>query len=196
MSSDAGRQCRISVHSSGQDELNVLSRFRAQPQYSASVIGGGTSVNTIPPKVYLDIDMRSVSPAELERVDREFRAIVARAVAEENATRSTERGTISAEIEKLGDRPAGSTNERLSLVADAMAASRHFGYAPKFIAVSTDANIPMNLGIPAIAIGSGGAEHSPDEWIDVEINESVRGISVAMATVLAAAGQDSLSIGR
>jgi len=73
----------------------------------------------------------------------------------------------------------------------AAAAARAFGYEPKFIAVSTDANVPMSLGIPAIAIGSGasgGREHSPDEYIDVAPAESVRGMTVGLATVLAAAG--------
>ncbi|MGF7148088.1 acetylornithine deacetylase/succinyl-diaminopimelate desuccinylase-like protein [Sphingomonas zeicaulis] len=160
--------------------------------YSASVVGGGTSVNTIPPRVFLDVDIRSVSPAEVERVDRELRAIVDRAVAEENATRDTSRGTVSVTFERIGERPAGQTDETAGLGALAFAASRAFGYKTRFIPVSTDANVPMNLGIPAIAIGSGGsggAEHSPDEWIDVEIEESVRGMSAGLATVIAAASR-------
>lgn len=160
--------------------------------YSASVVGGGTSVNTIPPRVFLDVDIRSVSPAEVERVDRALRAIVDRAVAEENATRDTARGTVSVAFEPIGERPAGQTDEKAGLGALAFAVSRAFGYKTRFIPVSTDANIPMSLGIPAIAIGSGGsggAEHSPDEWIDVEIGESVRGMSVGLATVIAAAAR-------
>lgn len=159
--------------------------------YSASVVGGGTSVNTIPPKVFLDVDIRSASPAEVARVDSQLYAIADQAIAAENAERSTVRGKVSVAFELIGDRPAGHTAQDKGIAAIAFAASRSFGYAPKFIAVSTDANIAMSLGIPAIAIGSGGSggnEHSPDEYIDVEINESVRGMSAGLATVLASAG--------
>lgn len=160
--------------------------------YSASVSGGGTSVNTIPTQVFIDVDMRSTSSAEVERVDRELRAIAQAAVDEENAARSTERGKVSVDFQVIGKRPAGQTDETKGIAAIAAAAAEAFGYHSHFIAVSTDANLPMSLGIPAVAIGSGGtggAEHSPDEWIDVEITESVRGLSVDLATIIAAATQ-------
>ncbi|MCJ2182457.1 M20/M25/M40 family metallo-hydrolase [Novosphingobium sp. 1949] len=159
--------------------------------YSASVVGGGTSVNTIPPEVFLDVDMRSVSEEEVARVDKALRDIAQKAVDEENALRSTEFGKITVTFNTIGMRPAGQTDETKGLGAVAYAASQAFGYKPQFAANSTDANVPMSLGIPAIAIGSGGrggGEHTPHEWIDVEINESVRGISVDLATVLAMAG--------
>lgn len=158
--------------------------------YSASVAGGGTSVNTIPPQVFVDVDMRSTSTAEVERVDRELRAIAQHAVEEENATRSTERGKVSVDFQIIGKRPAGQTDESGGLAAIAFGAATAFGYDSHFIAVSTDANVPMSLGIPAITIGSGGiggAEHSPDEWIDVEMSESVKGLSVGLATIISSA---------
>ncbi|WP_326522994.1 M20/M25/M40 family metallo-hydrolase [Sphingomonas sp.] len=159
--------------------------------YSASILAGGTSVNTIPASVSVDIDIRSVAAAEVARVDAAFKAVAQRAVDEENAARSTERGTVRVRFEQIGDRPAGRTDENDALARTAHAASAAFGYAPRFIAVSTDANVAMSLGIPAIAIGSGGSggyEHSPDEYIDVEIGESVRGMSVGLATILGVAG--------
>ncbi|WP_240198137.1 M20/M25/M40 family metallo-hydrolase [Novosphingobium sp. P6W] len=158
--------------------------------YSASIAGGGTSVNTIPPQVFVDVDMRSTSPEEVARVDRELRAIAQHAVDEENAARSTERGKVSVDFQVIGMRPAGQTDETKGLAAIAVGAAEEFGYQSRFIAVSTDANVAMSLGIPAITIGSGGrggAEHSPDEWIDVEIDESVRGLKVDLATVVSAA---------
>jgi tripeptide aminopeptidase len=159
--------------------------------YSASVVSGGTSVNTIPHEVSVDVDIRSVSPAEVDRVDAALRAVADRAVSEENATRSTARGSISMRFDIIGDRPAGSTDESKGPAAIAFASSQSAGFTPKFIAVSTDANIPMSLGIPAITLGSGGggdAEHAPDEWIDVEEGESLRGMGAGLATVLAIAG--------
>jgi len=78
-------------------------------------------------------------------------------------------------------------------VAAAAAAVAHFGYTPSYEDSSTDANIPMSLGIPAIRIGSGGRggrAHSLDEWIDVEREESLRGMGASLLTILAAAGAD------
>nr|KIS30744.1 peptidase M20 [Novosphingobium sp. P6W] len=164
----------------------------AEPKvtYSASVAGGGTSVNTIPPQVFVDVDMRSTSTAEVERVDRELRAIAGQAIDEENAARSTARGKVSVDFQVIGKRPAGQTDETKGLAAIAFGAATAFGYDSHFIAVSTDANVPMSLGIPAITIGSGGsggAEHSPDEWIDVEPVESVKGLTVGLVTIISAA---------
>ena len=159
--------------------------------YSASVVGGGTSVNTIPHDVYLEIDIRSTVPAEVERIDKAVHEIAEQAVAEENATRVTQAGEVSVTFNVIGDRPAGQTDENKGIGAIAYASSKAFGYGPRFAAYSTDANVPMSLGIPAVAIGSGGSgggEHTLREWIDVEVNESVRGISVDLATVLAMAG--------
>ena len=159
--------------------------------YSASVVGGGVSVNSIPSEVFLEVDLRSADAEELAKLDTELHAITDRAVSEENSTRDTSKGSITVSYKKIGDRPAGHTDEKSPLAAGAADAARAFGYTPKFIAVSCDANIPMSLGIPAIGIGSGargGREHSPDEYIDVAEPNNVRGMSVGLTTVLLAAG--------
>jgi hypothetical protein len=86
----------------------------------------------------------------------------------------------------IGNRPAGTTPETAPLAVIAATAARA-GFAPHFEPLSTDANVPMNLGIPAIAIGAGGdggGAHAPSEWIDVAEDASVRGAAAAMATVL------------
>jgi di/tripeptidase len=116
---------------------------------------------------------------------------VARSVAAENAARSTRNGPVSTEILKTGDRPAGRTDERSELVRLAYAAISAHGFQPKFETSSTDANIPMSLGIPAIKIGSGGTggrAHSLEEWIDVAPEPSIRGMAAGLVTVLAVAG--------
>ena len=159
--------------------------------YSASVVGGGTSVNTIPNEVHLEVDIRSVAPAEVDRVDAALKDIAARAVDEENAARDTSSGKVSVTFKPIGDRPAGSTPEDNALVRIAFAAARAQGIESKAGAQSTDANVPMSLGIPAIAIGSGGSggdAHAPSEWIDVAEGPSLAGITAAMATILGAAG--------
>jgi acetylornithine deacetylase/succinyl-diaminopimelate desuccinylase-like protein len=75
--------------------------------YNVGVIGGGTSVNSIPEEVSAEIDMRSESPEELAALEQKFLAIVPRAAAAENAARSTREGAVTAEAKVIGDRPAG-----------------------------------------------------------------------------------------
>jgi tripeptide aminopeptidase len=159
--------------------------------YSASVTGGGTSINSIPNSVWTDFDLRSESPAELSRLEATFLDLVARSAAAENAARSTRNGPVTTEIAKTGDRPAGRTDEAGDLARLAHAAIRAHGFDPRFETSSTDANIPMSLGIPAIKIGSGGTggrAHSLEEWIDVTPEPSIRGMAAGLATVLAVAG--------
>ena len=159
--------------------------------YSASVTGGGTSVNAIPNKVFTEFDMRSADAVELAKLDTRFKEIMQAAVEHENKARSTRVGQVSIEIKPIGDRPAGQTAKDTPLVAGTAAAITALGYTPQYDASSTDANAPMALGIPAITIGgggSGGRAHSLDEWIDVEKSNSVRGMSVGLAAVLVAAG--------
>lgn len=164
---------------------------RPKTTYSASVTGGGTSINSIPNSVWTDFDLRSESPGELDRLEQQFMVLVDAAVNAENALRSTRAGKITVALEKIGDRPAGHTNESDALVQHARAAIEAHGFEPRFEYSSTDANIPMSLGIPAIKIGSGGTggrAHSLDEWIDVEPEASLRGMAAGLATVLAVAG--------
>jgi tripeptide aminopeptidase len=159
--------------------------------YSASVTGGGTSINSIPNAVWTEFDLRSESISELTALEERFLQIIDAAVAAENDIRSVRNGRVTAEILPIGNRPAGHTSESHELVQFAQAAIKAKGYETRFEASSTDANIPMSLGIPAIRIGSGGTgarEHSLDEWIDVEPDASLRGMEAGLATLLAVAG--------
>jgi di/tripeptidase len=173
-------------------DLNAV-KVPAKPRttYATSVVGGGTSVNSIPDAVWLEVDMRSESPEELAKLDAKFLQIVKDAVAHENAARSTRIGSVTAEVKLIGDRPTGATRADAEIVRTTQAAVRAAGYTPVLGASSTDANIPISLGIPAVTIGSGGSggrAHSVDEWIDVAKPESLRGMTVGLAAVLAMAG--------
>ncbi|WP_375690299.1 M20/M25/M40 family metallo-hydrolase [Pseudooceanicola sp. LIPI14-2-Ac024] len=159
--------------------------------FCASVFGGGTSINAIPEEVWVEVDLRSESQPALDDLDTAFRALIAQAVEDENTRADTTEGAITAEIDRIGNRPAGSTAHDSRIVQAAFSALPHFGIATTTGASSTDANIPMSLGIPAIRLGSGGTggrAHSLDEWIDVEIEESLRGLSAGLATILGTAG--------
>jgi tripeptide aminopeptidase len=159
--------------------------------YSASVTGGGTSINSIPNSVWTEFDLRSEAPEELAKLETRFLDIIEQTVAAENAARSTRTGSVTAEIRKIGDRPAGRTDETSDIVRLAHTAISAHGFHPGFEFSSTDANIPMSLGIPAIKIGSGGTggrAHSLEEWIDVAPEPSIRGMAAGLTTVLALAG--------
>ena len=177
------------------DAITRLGRIqvpsRPKTTYSASVTGGGTSINSIPNAVWTEFDLRSEAPAELARLEAAFLALIDQAVTAENAARSTRNGAIEAELLKIGDRPAGHTDPDQELVQLAHAAISAHGFQPSFEHSSTDANIPMSLGIPAIKIGSGGTGgrgHSLEEWIDVAPEQSLRGMAAGLATLLALAG--------
>jgi acetylornithine deacetylase/succinyl-diaminopimelate desuccinylase-like protein len=159
--------------------------------YSIGAVRGGTSVNAIPFEVSMDVDMRSESCAELKKVDERFLAIVRDAVAEENGARSTTQGPIQADPKVIGERPCGETPRTAPIVQAAAAAIGAFGLSPRYSFSSTDANIPMSLGIPAITIGRGGPgerSHSLDEWTDVEPRANIVNVQRALALVLAVAG--------
>jgi tripeptide aminopeptidase len=177
------------------DAVARLSRIEVpsapRTTYSASVTGGGTSINSIPDHVWTEFDLRSESADELARLEAQFLGLVEAAAAAENAARSTASGPVTVELEKIGDRPAGQTDEAAELPRLARATIAAHGFTPMFEFSSTDANIPMSLGIPAIKIGSGGSGgrgHSLEEWIDVEPEASARGMAAGLATILAVAG--------
>lgn len=159
--------------------------------FNVGVVRGGTSINSIPAEVSMDVDMRSEACSELNRLDQEFLAVVRQAVDEENRTRSTKEGRLEADPKVIGERPCGETPLDAPIVKAASAAIKAFGLSPVFSISSTDANIPMSLGIPAITIGHGGPggrAHAPDEWVDVDPAANATNVQVALATLLAVAG--------
>ena len=161
--------------------------------YAASVTGGGTSVNAIPNEVFMEFDMRSESPEELAKLDKQLLGIFDAAVAGENAARSTRVGKVTYEAKLIGERPAGRTPADAAIVKTTHAAIEALGFTPEHEASSTDSNVPMSLGVPAVTIGSGGKAgraHSLDEWIDVDKANSVKGMQVGLAALLGMAGVD------
>jgi di/tripeptidase len=159
--------------------------------FNVGVVGGGTSVNSIPVDVFMDVDMRSESPAELVKIDTTFKQLVAEAVAEENQARSTAQGKIAADVKLIGDRPSGTTATDTMLIQTVTAAVSSYGLKPSYETSSTDSNIPISMGIPAVTIGRGGPGgrgHSLDEWTDVDKKGSVQAALVAVTIFLAVAG--------
>jgi len=128
-----------------------------QPKTTFNVgrVGGGTSVNSIPFEGWMEVDMRSSDPASLAAVDANFQQAVDAAVNEENQ-RWGKPGMITAVKELVGDRPAGSTPENSAIVRAGLESATALGFNVNLGEGSTDSNLPMSLGIPAITIGGGG----------------------------------------
>jgi di/tripeptidase len=159
--------------------------------FNVGVIGGGTSVNSIPFESWMEVDMRSEVRADLDALAETFIGLMHEAVDEENAARSTAQGEIELEMTMIGDRPSGQTAEDSPIAHMTSSAFRAFGIEPTYRISSTDSNIPISMGIPAITIGRGGMggrSHSLDEWVDVEEEITIQGIQVTLTTILALAG--------
>lgn len=159
--------------------------------YNVGIVEGGTSVNSIPFEMAMTVDMRSESATALQAEKDYLFALVPKAVTAENATRSTVKGAITAEIKAIGDRPVGATPMKSNIVQTAGAAMAAAGVTPRFGASSTDSNLPMSIGIPAVTLGSGfetERSHSLDEALILDRPETVKHMAIGLATVLSLAG--------
>lgn len=156
--------------------------------FSTGRQGGGTSVNAIPGSAWIEVELRSVDAEVLAHLGDELQRCVTRAVNE-----ISDEGTgprLEVAFSDLGQRPAGSTRADAELVRAAVAATRALGVEPELGTASTDANLPMSLGVPAITLGAGGEAglaHTPREWYR-NVN-GPRGIARALLTLLLADGQ-------
>ena len=160
------------VHALGR----AIARFAAYPaplaprtSYNVGIIEGGSSVNAIPGRASMVVDIRSVSSQEIERLEAYLRRVVDIAVREENSQRSMSGTSLACEFDQIGDRPSGETPINSRLVRVAVECSRGLGIEPRLDCSSTDSNIPISLGIPAITLGVGGISsncHSLNEWYE------------------------------
>ena len=147
-------------------------KLPAEPRTSASVgvIQGGTSVNTIPESASARVDIRSTSAEEMERLERALRQAVEEAVAEDAASqRRNAKLRASFEIASIGSRPAAELREGARILEVVRAVDAHLGNASRLHRASTDANVPLSLGLEAVSLGAGGAgggAHTLHEWYD------------------------------
>ncbi len=163
----------------------------ANPRTTLSVgrIGGGLSVNSIPDAAWLEVDLRSTSMSQLEGTERAIHRLAQSAADEENAKRAMGTRALAAMVRSIGSRPCGETPVDHELVRAAVEATRLIGREADLALASTDANVPISQGIPAIAIGAGGRggdAHTHAEWFD-NLHGTL-GIARALTIIVAAAG--------
>ena len=172
-----------------EDAANVV-KSGDKTTYNIGRIGGGTSINSVPFESWMEVDMRSGDPAKISEIDAVFKKAVERAVKLENKAR-TRGDALTADIKQVGDRPAGKGDLNSPLVRRSMAAMTVFGLEPDLRISSTDANIPISLGIPAVTLSRGGSTngaHSLAEtWTDDQTTLSTQ---IALLVLLASAQAD------
>jgi tripeptide aminopeptidase len=140
--------------------------------FNVGIVTGGTSVNSIAFEGSMDVDMRSESADALRTLDGQVRRAIQSALDAENARwpgQRAERARISVQIDTIGIRPTGAQSDSARIVQVAVQAGRALGFVPTTGASSTDANLPISLGVPAISIDGGGRSqgaHSLAEWYE------------------------------
>ncbi|MGV3516817.1 M20/M25/M40 family metallo-hydrolase, partial [Luteitalea sp.] len=136
--------------------------------FNVGRVGGGTSVNSIPFEGWMEVDLRSEEAASLAELDARVRKAIDAAVTAENA-RWRHSAKVSADVRLVGDRPAGRTPDTSDIVRAASSVLSALRHRVVLETSSTDANVPMARGVPAITIGGGGTgegAHSLDESFD------------------------------
>jgi len=170
----------------------INTKVPATPRTTFNIgqVEGGTSVNSVPHEARLKVDIRSESEDELARLEAALRESIAAGVRDEmESARDRSKGKLEWKVELLGSRPGGELKPDSPLLAALRAADDSVGNQSRVERSSTDANIPLSLGIDAIAIGaggSGGGAHSLQEWYDSAGREL--GLRRALLTVLGISG--------
>jgi len=162
--------------------------------FNIGVIRGGTSVNSIPESASMKVDIRSTSMSEMERVEQSLRLSLNRALEDETMaaemrSSAQRRPGVSCEVLVIGNRPAGELPPGARILQVVRAVDSQLGNVAQVQRASTDANIPLSLGLEAVAIGGGGAgggAHTLQEWFDSSGREL--GLKRILLTMLALAG--------
>jgi tripeptide aminopeptidase len=176
--SDFGEPNPITALSRGIVKFSAI-RVPDNPRssFNFGVIEGGTSVNSIPARAWVKVDLRSEDETELARLDKSLREAIMAGVNEElAASRASsgdytqlDRSALHVDFRSLGTRPAGALPKDSPLLATMRSVDSYLGNRSRLERSSTDANIPLSLGVPAIAVGGGGrggGSHSLEEWYD------------------------------
>jgi len=188
--SDFGAPNAITALARGMVAFSSVS-IPDQPRttFNFGVVEGGTSVNAIPDRAAVKIDLRSEEESELDQLEKELRASMQAGIREEMAAAVPGSGSLEISYRSLGVRPAGKLASDAQLVAAISGVDKYLGNRSRLESSSTDANIPLSLGIPAIGIGGGGragGSHTTGEWYDTA-GRSL-GLKRALLTVLTVAG--------
>ena len=154
--------------------------------YNFGLLEGGSSINSIPSEARAKVDIRSESSVKLDEIAAMLTTCVERALETENDRASG--GRVTAKIKEIGSRPGGRLPDAAPILKAIRAVDAHLGIRSHVDCASTDANIPLSLGLPAISIGAGGqggGAHTPQEWFHPEGRElGLKRILLTLALLL------------
>ncbi len=153
-------------------EQRLPSNGSPRSSYNFGIIEGGSSINSIPTLARAKVDIRSESPAKLDEIAGLLTSAVEQALEAENE-RATG-GKVTAKVKEIGSRPGGRLSDDAYILQAVRAVDSHFGIRSHLDCASTDANVPLSMGLPAISIGAGGhggGAHTPQEWFHPEGRE-------------------------
>ena len=148
------------------EKADIYTGSGPKTSYNVGIISGGTSINSIPFKSSMQIDIRSIDPNRLNDMEEILFNSMNKALDEQNAIKRSG-PDLKLTINKIGNRPSGKVDESVPLIQKTIAATQYMGIEPRLTIGSTDSNIPISLGLPAVTIGrggEGGGAHSLDEW--------------------------------
>jgi len=140
--------------------------------FNFGIVEGGSSINSIPSEARTKIDLRSEDNARIDRLAQRLTAAVERAVESENALSNSGRAT--ARVREIGSRPSGALPDDAPLLECVRGVDAHLGIRSYLECSSTDANVPLSMGLPALSIGAGGlgsGAHTAGEWYSPEGRE-------------------------
>jgi len=148
------------------EKADIYTKTGPKTSYNVGVIAGGTSINSIPFKSSMQIDIRSIEPNRLNDMEEILHNSMNEALDKQNEIKRIG-PDLKLTINKIGNRPSGKVDESVALIQKSIVATQYMGIEPRLTIGSTDSNIPISLGFPAVTIGrggDGGGAHSLDEW--------------------------------
>ncbi|WP_096435045.1 M20/M25/M40 family metallo-hydrolase [Alteribacter populi] len=183
------------VHALGravQEISNLEIPYEPKTTFNVGEISGGTSVNTIAAEATMVIDLRSTEPEALKKLESKVLTIIEQAAEKENERWG--KSVIQVEAMLVGNRPAGSQHTEDSIVQTAVAATKSIGFEPLLSPpISTDSNVPISLGVPALTLGGGGSfggAHTLNEYFDP--TDAFFGPQLIFLTMMALAGVEGV----
>ncbi|HEY7211184.1 MAG TPA: M20/M25/M40 family metallo-hydrolase [Bryobacteraceae bacterium] len=158
-------------HFAAVADAYLASERKTRSSYNFGIVEGGTSVNTIPASALAKLDLRSENAHVLDQLAGLLSASVERSLEREQPANSAR---LTAKIKDLGSRPGGKLAEQSVLLRAVQAVDGYLNIRSRVDCASTDANVPLSMGLPAISIGAGGqggGAHTPGEWYQADGRE-------------------------
>jgi len=172
-------------------DTRILADRRIRCSYNFGIIEGGSSVNSIPASARAKLDLRSEEPALLDELSALLTVCVERGL--ENGNRTARNARLNAKVRELGSRPGGRLPEHSPLLRVIQGVDSYLSIRSRVDCASTDANVPLSMGLPAVSIGAGGqgaGAHTPQEWYSPEGREQgLRRILLILAALQTAPPQ-------